>query len=165
MQKLIPELYYKSIYDVPYQELKKRGINCLLFDLDNTCVGYKEKVPNKNLKDLFIKLNKMKFKVIIFSNARKKRLIPFKELPVICHPFSKKPLKFNFNKIIKQYNYQKEEVCIIGDQLFTDILGGNRVGITTCLVDPLTKDDFIITKIFRKIEKKILPKIIKERKK
>ena len=60
---------------------------------------------------------------------------------------------------MRKYNYLKSEVCIIGDQLFTDILGGNRVGITTCLVDPLTKDDFILTKIFRALEKGRLQKI------
>ena len=43
-------------------------------------------------------------------------------------------------------------MCIIGDQLFTDILGGNKVGIITCLVNPITKEDFILTKIFRMME-------------
>ena len=53
---------------------------------------------------------------------------------------------------MKKYRLAKEEVCIIGDQLFTDILGGNKVGINTCLVEPLTKEDFIFTKIFRMME-------------
>ena len=60
---------------------------------------------------------------------------------------------------MKKYNFSKEETCIIGDQLFTDILGGNRVGITTYLVEPLTKEDFIITKIFRKLEQRQLTKL------
>ena len=63
------------------------------------------------------------------------------------------PFKKNFNKIMKKYRLAKEEICIIGDQLFTDILGGNRVGIKTCLVNPLTNEDFILTKIFRLTEK------------
>ena len=53
---------------------------------------------------------------------------------------------------VKQYHYKKTEVCIIGDQLFTDILGGNKAGIITCLVDPLSTKDFIFTKIFRTLE-------------
>lgn len=156
MKLLTPKKYYPNIYEVDYKELKKEGIKCLLFDLDNTCIGYKETEPNDRLKELFQKLKQMNYKIIIFSNARKKRLEPFKELDIVCHPFSKKPLQGNFKKIIKKYSYQKEEVCIIGDQLFTDILGGNKAGITTCLVDPLTNEDFIITKIFRIIEKRIL---------
>ena len=158
MKLLTPTIYYKDIYIIDYQKLKKQGIKCLLFDLDNTCVGYHEKLPTKKLEELFNKLKKMNFQVIIFSNARKKRIEPFKKLSIICHPLSKKPLKFNFKKLMKKYNYKKEEICIIGDQLFTDVLGGNRVGIMTCLVEPLTKDDFIITKIFRKIENHIKSK-------
>ena len=145
-------MYQKNIYTINYQKLKTKKIKCLLFDLDNTCVGYHEKNPTKELIALFKKLTNMGFFVIIFSNARTKRLEPFKKLNVVCHPNSKKPLTRNFKKILNQYNYKKEEVCIIGDQLFTDIIGGNRVGINTCLVDPLTKEDFILTKIFRTME-------------
>lgn len=162
MDLLKPDFYYKNIYEIPYEKLKKRNIKCLLFDLDNTCIGYKEKEPTKKLTDLFNKLKKIGFEIIIFSNARKKRLEPFKKLPVICHPFSKKPLLVSFKKVMKKYLYQKEEICIIGDQLFTDVLGGNRAGITTCLVNPLTEEDFIITKFFRRQEKRIFNKIKKK---
>lgn len=161
MNLLIPKMYQESIYKIDYNKMKNKGIKCLLFDLDNTCVGYHEKTPTKQLKELFKKLEKLGFKVIIFSNATPKRLQPFKQLKVLCHPASQKPRVKNFNKILKQYNFKKNEVCIIGDQLFTDILGGNRVGITTCLVEPLTKEDFIITKIFRSIEQKKFNKMEK----
>jgi len=149
---LIQKMNQSSIYNMDYQKLKKKKIKCLLFDLDNTCVGYHEKNPSDNLKKLFDNLTKQGFNVIIFSNATPKRLHPFTSLGVVCHPASKKPFKKNFKKILTQYHYEKQEVCIIGDQLFTDILGGNRVGIMTCLVDPITKEDFILTKIFRSLE-------------
>ena len=152
MKKLIPNMYQKNIYTIDYDKLKKEKIKCLLFDLDNTCVGYHEKNPTKELKELFNKLTKKGFEVIVFSNATSKRLMPFNKLKVEIHPNSRKPFKKNFIKILKEYEYQKEEVCIIGDQLFTDILGGNRTGIKTCLVDPLTNEDFILTKIFRASE-------------
>jgi len=152
MKCLIPNIYKESIYTINYEKLLKEKVKCLLFDLDNTCVGYHEKNPNKELKSLFIRLTNMGFKVIIFSNATPKRLAPFSILNIILHPLSRKPFKKNYQKILNKYHYQKKEVCIIGDQLFTDILGGNRVGIKTCLVDPLTKEDLIFTKIFRYFE-------------
>ena len=129
MKILTPDMKYKNIYEIEYKKLKENKIKCLLFDLDNTCVGYYEKEPNKKLIDLFTKLKKLDFEIIIFSNATKKRMKPFQSLPVICHPFSKKPLQGSFKKIIKKYNYQKKEICIIGDQIFTDVLGGNIAGI------------------------------------
>jgi len=146
---LVPKMYQESIYTINYDKLKKENVKCLLFDLDNTCVGYHEKFPTKELEELFNSLTKKGFKVIIFTNASQKRLVPLVKLHVICHSSSKKPFKKNFNKIMKKYKLAKEEICIIGDQLFTDILGGNKVGIRTCLVNPVTNEDFIFTKIFR----------------
>lgn len=162
MKLLIPNIYQKSIYTINYERLLKANIKCLLFDLDNTCVGYHEKKPTKELQELFQKLTNMGFKIIVFSNSTPKRLAPFGNLNVILHPSSKKPLRKNFEKILKQYHYQKSEVCIIGDQLFTDILGGNKTGIKTCLVDPMTNEDFILTKIFRASEQIVFKKFAKQ---
>lgn len=162
MKYLVPNMYQKNIYTINYEYLKKEKVKCLLFDLDNTCVGYHEKNPTKELKKLFDNLTNLGFKVIIFSNALPKRLAPFSMLNVVLHPASKKPFKKNFEKILKKYHYQKKEVCIIGDQLFTDILGGNLVGIKTCLVDPITEEDFILTKIFRATEHFVFKRLAKK---
>ena len=152
MKRFIPKMYQKSIYQIDYLSLKKRGVKLLLFDLDNTCVGYHEKNPKVELKKLFKKLKKLDFTVIIFSNAPKKRLLPFQELGVVCHHSSMKPFTYHFKKVMKRYHFKKGVVSIIGDQLFTDICGGNKAGIVTCLVDPVTEEDFIFTKILRAME-------------
>ena len=86
-------MYQKSVYDIDYNLLKKKKIKCLLFDLDNTCVGYHVKSPTKDMITLFQRLTKEGFKVIIFSNATPKRLVPFANMGVVIHPASKKPLK------------------------------------------------------------------------
>ena len=100
-------------------------------------------------------LKDMGFKVILFSNATKKRLEVFKNTLVVdCSYSSRKPSKRKFLKVLKMYNFDLSEVAIIGDQLFTDILGGNRAGIKTILVNPMSKDDMFLTKlIFRNLEK------------
>lgn len=162
MSNFYPKMYQESIYTINYKKLKKKGIKCLLFDLDNTCIPYKDKTPTKELKKLFNSLTKQGFKVIIFSNSPKKRLDRFASLGVDYNYSSKKPLSKNFLKILNKYNYKKEEVCIIGDQLVTDIYGGNKVGIITCLVEPLSETDLIFTKLFRKIEAQIIKKFTKQ---
>ncbi len=167
MKKFCPQIYQKNIYSINYQKLKKEGIKCLLFDLDNTCIPYKNNKMPKKIKDLFDKLVKMNFKVIIFSNSPKRRLqriIELNNLKIEYNASSKKPLPHNYKKVLKKYNYQKEEVCIIGDQLLTDVFGGNKVGIKTCLVDPITKKEFFITKISRKIENNLFKKLSKQNK-
>jgi len=162
MDIFIPDMYQKSIYTINYEKLYNDGMRCLLFDLDNTCVPYVEKKPNKKLKDLFDSLKNMGFKVIIFSNASKKRLEPFKnELVVDCSYSSKKPSKRKFLKVLRMFGYDLSETAIIGDQLFTDIFGGNRVGIKTILVNPMSNKDFFATRFFRKLEKRQYKKMEK----
>ena len=146
MNKYIPNMYYKNIYEINYKLLKEKGIKCILFDLDNTLVEPHTKHSNEKLQKLFIELKK-DFKVIIFSNSFITRLLPFKkELEVDINHTSLKPLKHSFNKVLKKYKFNKDEVAIIGDQIFTDIIGGNNVGINTILVDSITVKDFFITK-------------------
>ena len=154
MNYFFPDIYQKSIYTINYEKLKENGIKCLLFDLDNTCVPYLDKTPNKKLKDLFEKLDNMEFKIILFSNSPRTRLEPFKkELNIDCCAKAGKPRKNKFLKILTLYNYDLSEVAIIGDQLMTDIYGGNKVGITTILVNPMSDIDMPFTKIYRVIEK------------
>ena len=162
MDKFIPDMYQKSIYHIDYDKLQDNGIKCLLIDLDNTCVPYKDKEPNKKLIELFETLKDMDFKIIIFSNALKGRIKPFKDvLNVDCLARANKPYKKNFLKVIKLFNYDLSEVAIIGDQLYTDILGGNKVGIKTILVNPMSSDDMFITRfIYRTLEKRIYKKLM-----
>ena len=110
---------------------------------------------------LFETLKDMDFKIIIFSNALKGRIKPFKDvLNVDCLARANKPYKKNFLKVIKLFNYDLSEVAIIGDQLYTDILGGNKVGIKTILVNPMSSDDMFITRfIYRNLEKRIYKKL------
>ena len=72
-----------------------------------------------------------------------------------------KPLPFGFIKIKNKYNLEKKEMCMIGDQLMTDILGGNSFGMYTILVDPLGKKDLKITSINRMLEKQKIKKLTK----
>ncbi len=160
MEKFIPDIYVKSIYYIDYEKLKERGIKCILFDLDNTIAPISIKKPNKKIKDLFIKLKAMGFKIIIFSNSGKIRLKPFKEeLEVDCAFSCKKPMSKKFNLILKEYKYNISEVIIVGDNIITDILGGNKVGITTILVNPISNKERVAAKISRIYEKKIISKL------
>ena len=153
MENFVPDIYQKNIYDIDYEKLKKMGIKCLLFDLDNTLVPVKTDVPSKKVKELFNLLSK-DFKVIILSNSNKKRLTPFKDiLNVDVSASSKKPLKNKYLKIMRVYQFKEYEIAAIGDQLLTDILGANRIGITSILINPIGEYEKFGTKINRFFEK------------
>ena len=138
MEKYIPDVYQKSIYTINYDALYSRGIRCLLIDLDNNIAPITIKEPNKKIKDLFEKLKGKGFKIIIFSNSRRNRVKPFKEgLDIDCCANAKKPFKKKYLKVLNEYNLDVNNVACIGDQLLTDIKGGNKMGITTILVNPI----------------------------
>lgn len=152
MDQFIPDLYQKNIYDIDYEKLKKKGIKCLLFDLDNTLVPVNEDVPSKKVKELFLYLER-DFKVIIVSNSNQKRLIPFKEgLNVDVAASARKPSRKKYLKIMDLYGFKKHEIAAIGDQLLTDIFGANRIGITSILVNQIGEYEKIGTKINRFFE-------------
>jgi len=157
MKNFLPDMYYENIYKINYKKLKTLGIKCLIFDLDNTLVPIKVKVPDKRLEELFSYLDTLGFKLIIMSNSPKKRVKPFKEkLNIDCSFTSLKPLKYKYKKIMKMYNLDEANVACIGDQILTDIWGANRMGFTAIFVDKLKREDFIWTKANRLVENFIL---------
>ena len=160
MEKYIPDIYQKSIYTINYDMLLLRGIRCLLFDLDNTIANITVKSPNKKTKELFDDLKNKGFKIIIFSNSPKKRVKPFKDvLDIDCCANARKPFKKKFLQVLNEYNVESSEAAIIGDQLLTDIKGGNKVNITTILVNPIGTKERFTTKINRYFEQQILKKL------
>ena len=162
MENYIPDIYIKSIYYIDYEKLKERGIKCILFDLDNTIAPLSLKQPNKKIKDLFTKLKDMGFKVIIFSNSGKSRLKPYKDaLEVDCAFSCRKPMRKKFDLILKEYKFKESEVVIAGDNIITDVLGGNKVGITTILVNPISTKEKLGAKIWRLHERHIMKKLSK----
>ncbi len=155
LKRFLPDMYSESIFTINYKKLKKMGIKCLLLDLDNTISPAKEVVLYEETKKLIDKLKK-DFKVIIFSNNFPKRIGKFGDyysVDIAC--VSLKPLSYKYRYILRKYKYKKNEVAAIGDQLITDIQGGNNIGITTILVNPMTEIDETETWLNRRIEDRI----------
>ncbi len=151
-----PKIYRKNIHEINYEKLKNEGIKCLVFDLDNTLGLITNKNCPENAKKLVKKLQK-DFIVVISSNNTKKRLKPYlEELGIDGVAWSLKPSIRGLMKIKAKYKLKKKEMCIIGDQIVTDILAGNRFRIKSILVDPLGEKDLKITGLNRKIEAKIV---------
>ena len=162
MEKYVPDVYQESIFKVNYDLLKFKGIKCLLFDLDNTIAPYNKKECTNEVKELFDKL-KSEFNVFIFSNSPKKRVSIFAKILGIDYVSNAmKPSSTKFLELLKNHKLVENEVAIIGDQMTTDIKGGNLVGIITVLVNPISSYDPIWTKFGRLREKKIIKKLRKK---
>ena len=157
-----PKMYQKSIKDINYSKLKKQGIKCLIYDLDNTLALIDQDVIDDDLK-LFLDKLKKDFKVVIISNNTLKRVKKYAD-SLDCNfiSFACKPLSKGFRKIKKKYNLKRSEMAMIGDQLVTDIFGANMYKMYTILVDPLAKKDLKITSFNRMLEKRILKRYAKK---
>lgn len=151
-----PSIYKKTIFEIPYDKLKEEGIRCLVFDLDNTLGLISHKSCPEETKELIKKLKK-DFIVVISSNNTKRRIKPYlEELEVDGFAWSLKPSIKGLILIKNKYRLKKKEMCMIGDQIITDVLSGKRFHIKTILVDPLGKEDLKITGLNRKLEEKII---------
>lgn len=154
MDKYIPDIYQKSIYTIDYEQLQKRGIKCILFDIDNTLVPAYSKEIDDKLKSLFIEIKKFGIEPIIFSSNSDKRLDLFKNnLEIECYSSKKNKIDVILSK------YKEPEIAIVGNQMLTNIADGNRIGITTILVNPISKRDRVTEIGKRRKEKRIMTKL------
>lgn len=159
-ERFIPDKYYKSVYDINYKALKKSGIKCIIFGLNNTLVSEGANKPDRKLKDLIEDLKDMDFHIVIMSNNSKKVVTPFKEgLCVDSSYLSMKPFKHKYNKIAKVFGYKYYEIACVGSNFLFDILGANKMNYTSILVNPVSIDEYAITKITRKVENIIVDKL------
>lgn len=159
--KLLPDLYVESIYHIDLAKLKARGINTIVTDLDNTLVPWSETAVNQQLLDWLEQLRGKGFKVCLVSNAVESRIAYFRGAMSIPG-FSKayKPLSKAFKQALELLQSEPHQTAMIGDQVFTDVLGGNRMGLYTILVVPLSKEEFIGTRVVRLFERWILRKLV-----
>lgn len=160
-----PDYYFKNITKINIELLKKDKIKGLILDVDNTLIDYEHNLID-GLLEWYKEVKNNDIKVCILSNSNKKekvRKIAGKlEVPYIF--FGTKPLKRGFKKATNILQLKNEEIVVIGDQIFTDVLGANRCRMKSILVEPISEKDIIITVIKRPIEKYIINKYLKKHK-
>nr|WP_245301477.1 YqeG family HAD IIIA-type phosphatase [Virgibacillus natechei] len=153
----MPNEHVKSIFDIQPSTLNERGIKGIITDLDNTLVAWDVKDATPEVIQWFKLMEDYNIKVTIISNNKEERVKIFSDPLNTPFVFSaRKPLSKAFITVARKMELKKEEVVVIGDQVLTDVLGGNIAGFHTILVVPIVQTDGKITKINRKIERRIL---------
>lgn len=157
---LKPNLMIDCIYDIDFEKLKKNNIKGLLIDVDNTLVEWDEKKADPKLIQWFYKAKEEGIALCLISNNTKERVVEFTEdidTPAIHQAL--KPFTKSFYKGVEILQLEKEQVAVVGDQIFTDVLGGNRAGLFTILVKPIPGKEFWWTSIVRRLERIVLKKM------
>ena len=153
---LYPKELLNKVEEITIEFIKTNKLKALILDVDNTLIDYNknlslEKIEwAKNLKGQGVKL-------YILSNSHKKEKVEkvANKLDIPYKLFAKKPSKKGFLEIQKELNLKSEEIGVVGDQIFTDIIGGNRCKMFSILVEPVDKKDLLITAWKRPIEEMI----------
>lgn len=138
----VPQERYESIYEIDGKALRDRGVRLLLLDLDNTISPYGSNTPSRELMEWVTELRGAGVEPYILSNSRKPtRVQEFAgKLGVPFRRRAGKPKRGGFLAAMREMGCGKEETAMVGDQIFTDILGANRTGIYSFLVRPLRLD-------------------------
>lgn len=136
---LIPDGVYRSIYDLDIRKLAGQGITLLLADLDNTIAAYSVLTPAQEVRDWTGRLDSAGIHLFILSNNRKPvRARAYAEalgVPFIGH--AGKPRAASFFKAMERMGRTPKQTAMVGDQIFTDVLGAKNAGIPVYLVKPI----------------------------
>lgn len=155
MQIFHPDQYIRSYKSLDIPRLQEQGIKLLLCDIDNTLVAFDDPHSNEDVRQFMQALEAAGIKPALMSNNFKSRAKRFsKNLGVEkIYSFSLKPLPFTYWRAMLEHHVKRSETAILGDQLFTDILGGSIAGITTILTAPVVDRERPDTRFMRLLEK------------
>lgn len=160
MLSIYPNVYFYKIEQITIEFLQRNKIKSLILDIDNTLVNYKKEMP-ANIEKWAKELKGQGVKLYILSNTNDKTKVEniAQKLGIPYKYFAKKPLKSGFLKVQKELEDEPERIAVVGDQIFTDVLGGNRCNMFTILVDSIDEKDFWYTAWKRPLESKLKKKI------
>ena len=156
---LKPDIKLRGITDITVELLHKFNIKALLLDVDNTMSTHHGTILTEGLMEWIAKMQQSGIKLMVLSNSKRKRIEPFAArigLPFIS--LGCKPLPTGYLRGVKKLGEKRKNVAIVGDQIFTDILGGKIVGVKTILLTPIKLEDGWSFKVRRKLEKKLYKK-------
>lgn len=151
---LRPNIKLDKITDISVDILKKYNITALILDVDNTLSTHHGQVLTDGLEEWLKNMRENNIKLTVLSNSTKKRLDPFaKKIGLDYISLGLKPLPFGYLRALKALGTKRKNTAIVGDQIFTDTLGGNLVGLNTLLLTPIKPETSLRFRFKRRIEK------------
>lgn len=154
---LRPKAQFEHYHQITPAWLKERGLEALLLDLDNTLVPYRNYGDcSPELRQWLDDLHSAGIQTMLVSNGSRRRVRYWREqLGIPGFGPAGKPW-FGFNRALRRLQLEPKRVAVVGDQLFTDVLGGNLVGAFTIMVQPISKKELGYTRLIRRLEQLVL---------
>ena len=156
---LYPKAHFDKVEQITTEFLREHRINALILDVDNTLIDYQRKM-GEGISKWANEIKGQGIKLYILSNTNHKEKVKevANQLDIPYCYLAKKPFKSGFLKVQKELQEKPENIGVVGDQIFTDMIGGNRCHMFTILVEPIDEKDFWYTAWKRPFENRIKKK-------
>ncbi|MGI6038509.1 MAG: YqeG family HAD IIIA-type phosphatase [Limnochordia bacterium] len=157
LKLLCPREAHRHLVDIDLGALQDKGIEGLILDLDNTLVAWDKREIAPEIRHWVEKAKAMGFKLCIASNSLAKRVVLLADslgLPYVAPAI--KPRRTPFRKALEILGTDVANTAVIGDQMFTDVFGGNRLGLYTILTRPISLQELPNTRLIRLVERRLL---------
>ena len=140
---LLPAMITDALTDITPDLLEQRGIRLLMLDFDNTIVPYTTNTPEPLMEQWLLDMKQTDIRICVVSNSKRDRVKIFCEnygIPCITH--AKKPFTKGIRECLAKFDIPASQAAIVGDQIYTDTLGGNAAGVTPILVKAIDNHNF-----------------------
>lgn len=148
-----PNIWIKNVLSIDEAFLRKYGIDALILDLDNTLSMHGDPAAEEGIPEWLDSMRAIGLKMVVVSNNTNKRVAPLARklgLPFIAN--GAKPLTIGITRALRYLGTDRKRTAVVGDQIFTDVMGGNLAGTITILVEPFHAEKNIFFKLKRAAE-------------
>ena len=157
---LMPTAAVRNVTDITVGLIRKLDIDAILLDVDNTLAPPTSHIPYEGVQEWIDMLKTNGIQVVICSNNYHKRVKPFSDsVGLDCVAMSLKPFPFGFNRAKRKLKEKPQSVLVVGDQIYTDVLGANLAGMKSVLLVPRDEEKGLTIGIRRKLEVNVRKKI------
>ncbi|HXF83417.1 MAG TPA: YqeG family HAD IIIA-type phosphatase [bacterium] len=162
LRLLTPSRAAASVEEIDPADLVRAGVRGVILDLDNTIVAWGVPGPTAAVRAWVARLLAGGLRVCIVSNNS--RIWAAQTGDVLGVPvvgWALKPIPFGFRRAMAIMGTTPRQTALVGDQLFTDVLGGNLLGLRTILVEPLSVREFPTTRLLRRLERLLRDRVVR----
>ena len=148
-----PDIWIKNVLRIDEDFLKKHGIDALILDLDNTLSMHGDPAAEEGIPEWLDSMRAIGLKMVVVSNNTNRRVAPLARklgLPFIAN--GAKPLTIGITRALRYLGTERKRTAVVGDQIFTDVMGGNLARTITILVEPFHMEKNVFFKIKRAAE-------------
>ena len=150
---ITPEYVFKDVTHITPEFLAGKGIRALVLDIDNTLTTHNNPIPEPQVAQWLEDNRRAGIRMIVLSNNHPERVRPFAQaLGLEFIADGAKPLKKGYQRCSQALGLPCEQLCMVGDQIFTDVLGGRRAGCRAVLVQPIQPEKMLFFRLKRALE-------------